>query len=133
MVNSRAKGKRIELEAAEQALLWFGTHFRRTSQVRGKNDGAPDIEATGPNKDRFKAIHIEVKGRGRIAAARFLAQAQREAGSKIPLVLMRQTSGPAEERRWMALTFLCDLRHLGRNLHEAAEASTRLIEEARQT
>jgi hypothetical protein len=58
-INSREKGKRGERQVCK--LLTIGTRVAwcRTAQVRGKNDGAPDIEAlTG-----FDRVWVEVKDR----------------------------------------------------------------------
>lgn len=52
---SRDKGKRVERMAVNM-LKSLGFRARRTAQVRGKNDGAADVEIIGLD------VHIEVKG-----------------------------------------------------------------------
>ena len=57
-INSRQKGKRGELTVAKLLTKATGCEWRRTAQVRGKNDGAPDIESPAhPN------LWVEVKDR----------------------------------------------------------------------
>lgn len=60
-MNSRNKGKRIEREAVAYLRSLGFASARRTAQVRGKNDGAPDIECA-----ELRGVHIEVKGNERI-------------------------------------------------------------------
>ncbi len=55
-INSRQKGKRVELDAVH-LLHGFGFHdAARTAQVRGKDNGCADIEC------KSLGLHIEVKG-----------------------------------------------------------------------
>lgn len=58
MTNSRQKGKRGERDAAKFLQTLGFTDARRTAQVRGKNNGAPDVES-----DLLPNLHIEVKTR----------------------------------------------------------------------
>lgn len=59
-INSREKGKRGE-RLVVKLLCWLtGLLWRRTAQVRGKNDGAPDIECMDP---MYAHLWVEVKDR----------------------------------------------------------------------
>lgn len=79
-INSRAKGKRIELVASKAISSIFGVPIRRTAQV----DGGLSADLVG-----LPGAHIEVKGRKRIAAIDFLRQAERDANNKsVPFVVM---------------------------------------------
>lgn len=59
-INSREKGKRGERLVCEEFYLATGCQWRRTAQVRGKNDGAPDIECMDP---MYAHLWVEVKDR----------------------------------------------------------------------
>jgi hypothetical protein len=59
-INSRQKGKRGELTVAKLLTHATGCEWRRTAQVRGKNDGAPDIECMDP---QYAGVWVEVKDR----------------------------------------------------------------------
>jgi len=61
-MNSRNKGKVGEREACRIMEAATGEPWRRTAQVRGKNDGAPDIEPVDPNSPNHK-LWVEVKRR----------------------------------------------------------------------
>lgn len=59
-MNSREKGKRGERTVCKLLTEATGVEWRRTAQVRGKNDGAPDIECLDP---RYAGLWVEVKDR----------------------------------------------------------------------
>lgn len=83
-MNSPQKGKRLELEAALALRETLGLPAQRSAR-RGVA-GASDIIS-------LPGLHIEVKGRRRIAALKFLAQAEKDCQGHLPLVLMRENSG----------------------------------------
>lgn len=117
MLNSRAKGKRIELEATH-ALRGLGIRAERTAQHQGKGSSG-DIVIAGTT------VHCEVKGYAAIAACRFMDQAIRDARSgSVPLVLMRENRG-----EWMAMLRLADAARMAIELRHAQEHS-RLTEVA---
>lgn len=82
-MNSRQKGARIEREAAKDARQHWGfDEAKRSAQVSGNISS--DLWDT-------PGVHFEVKGHKRIAAQRFLDQAERDAApGTIPVVLMRE-------------------------------------------
>ena len=83
----REKGKRVERAAAHAWTRVTGVAAHRTQQFSGR-DGDGDIEAQN-------GIHIEVKGRKKIASVRFYEQAQNDAKpSDLPIVLMKEDRGP---------------------------------------
>ena len=92
-INSRQKGKRGELTVCKA----LGPDWRRTAQVRGKNDGAPDIECLDP---QYAALWCEVKDRagwfvGCKAWREAWATTQREAyaANKVPVMFWRAGRG----------------------------------------
>jgi len=85
-MNSRAKGKRIELEACK-ALRALGLTVQRTQQYQGSGSNG-DIEVAGT------VLHVEVKGREEIATLRWMDQADRDKrADAIPMVMMRENAG----------------------------------------
>jgi hypothetical protein len=90
-VNSRAKGKRGEREAAA-FLTANGYPARRGCQFSGSPD-SPDVECPF-----FVGVHFEVKRTQRTDLEGWLAQAAKDAGTKLPLVLHRKNRGP-----WIAI------------------------------
>lgn len=98
--NSRAKGKRGELELAE-FLRERGYGARRGQQFSGGAD-SPDVVCPD-----LAGIHLEVK---RVEAGNlysWLAQAERDAGTKVPLVVHRRNG-----KEWVAIMRLEDLLKL---------------------
>ena len=84
-MNSRAKGARLEREAARAVEESLGLPARRSA--RNGVTGAADIVGT-------PGIRFEVKGRASLAVARFLDQARAEAApGEVPAVLMRENGG----------------------------------------
>lgn len=89
-MNSRDKGKRGELEFAAW-LRERGVEARRGIQFRGGAD-SPDVVSD------LSAVHWEVKRVERGSFYSWLAQAQRDAGSKLPVVAHRRNRGD-----WIAI------------------------------
>ena len=104
MTNSRAKGKRGELEAAAALRKHLGIEARRGQQYHGGSD-APDLRHSLPG------IHIEVKRVERLNLDQAMDQAQRESGSNTPLVLHRRNRRP-----WLVTVRLEDLLAVARVL-----------------
>ncbi|MEM9165997.1 MAG: hypothetical protein AAGB48_03125 [Planctomycetota bacterium] len=83
-MNSRAKGKRIELELCPHLGRVLGP-CRRTAQVDG------GLSADIVFEDPRIRLHVEAKGRKRIAALGFLRQAESDAKpGMVPVVVMRE-------------------------------------------
>ena len=82
---SRRKGATGEREFAE-VLRGFNIDARRSQQFCGLNQTA-DLTTSA------KCLHFEVKRYQRIAALRFMEQAERDAGDRIPVVAMREDRG----------------------------------------
>lgn len=111
MLNSRAKGKRIELDATH-ALRVLGVRAERTAQHQGKGSSG-DILIYG------STVHCEVKGHAAIAACRFMDQAIADARpGSVPLVLMRENRG-----EWMAMLRLADAPRFAMELRHAQDYS----------
>ena len=102
---SRRKGKRGEIEAAAEIRRLFRVEAHRGRQYQG-SDESPDVKA------EIHGVHFEVK---RVEALRLyeaLAQAIRDAGENIPVVLHR-----ANGRPWVAIVRLEDLPKLAVELY----------------
>jgi hypothetical protein len=82
---SRRKGATGEREFAE-VLRGFNITARRSQQFCGLNQTA-DLTTSA------KCLHFEVKRYQRIAALRFMDQAVRDAGERVPVVAMREDRG----------------------------------------
>ncbi|MFH0880318.1 MAG: hypothetical protein V2A34_11445 [Lentisphaerota bacterium] len=82
-MNSRAKGKRGELEAAH-FLTDLGFPARRGQQFSGSPD-SPDLVC-----ESLPGIHFEVKFTQKTDLYGWLAQAKADAGDKLPVVLHRK-------------------------------------------
>ena len=94
MVNSRAKGKKGELEFAHFISELLGVNARRGQQFAGSPD-SPDVITD------IKGIHHEVKRVQNLNLAKAYAQSQRDSGEgEIPVVDHRRDRG-----EWM-LTLL---------------------------
>lgn len=113
MIHGRQKGARGERSAAQawaEALGLDPAACRRGQQFAGGTD-SPDV--VHPLKD----IHLEVK---RVEAGnpyRWVEQAVRDAGGKIPLVLHRRN-----RKDWIAIVRLDDVQRLAETI--AAQAQT---------
>ena len=88
-MNSKAKGKRGELEARDYVRQhWFAPRCIRSAQAGGAF--AADLLHAGEN------LHVEVKRRQRIAATHFMRQAEQDCGDMdVPVVLMREDKYPS--------------------------------------
>lgn len=83
MVNSRQKGARGERDARDAVREhWNSPKCIRAAQANGAFSA--DLLHALPN------AHVEVKRYKRIAALKFYRQAQRDCGSELPIVLMRE-------------------------------------------
>lgn len=82
-MNSRQKGARIEREAAK-AVTAIGIEMER-----GARNGVPGADdCVG-----WPGVHVEVKGRKKIAAMDFMRQSVRDAKGNLPVVVMREDRG----------------------------------------
>lgn len=104
MTNSRQKGKRGEREAAKQLTGLFGVECRRGQQFQGSSD-SPDVVG-------LPGVHVEVKHTDSLRLYDAVAQAVRDGGSNIPMVLHRKTRG-----EWLAVVRLDDLPALAYQLN----------------
>ncbi len=86
----REKGKCGEREVA-QLLRDHGYPGRRTSQYAGMTGDSSDVVG-------LDGYHIEVKRQERAAIYEWFAQARRDCGTDIPLVVFRRSGD-----KWMAL------------------------------
>jgi hypothetical protein len=117
MTNSRQKGKRLE-RLAVAALKLLGFNAERTQQYQGRGSNG-DVRVYGTH------LHVEVKGRATITAARWMDQAVSDSmPHTIPLVVMREDRGP-----WLAMCRLHDLPQLAEQ-HAAGVAHAKLCGEA---
>ena len=86
-INSRAKGKRGELEARDAVREhWVAPDCIRAAQGAGAY--AADLLHAGHE------IHVEVKCVAKLGTERFILQAERDAAEgELPVVVMRQNRG----------------------------------------
>jgi hypothetical protein len=111
--NSRAKGKRGELEAAHFLTELFEAVFIRGAQHAGSGD-SPDIKLQTPAEScdgGLGDLHFEVKRAEQLNLLDALQQAERDAGRnrtvpRVPVVLHRRNKTP-----WM-LTFRANRENL---------------------
>ena len=87
----REKGKRGEREVAAILRDHGYTEARRTQQFAGRTGDSSDVVG-------LDGYHIEVKRQERAAIYEWFAQARRDCGSDIPLVVFRRSGD-----KWMAL------------------------------
>ena len=86
-INSRAKGKRGELEFRD-LLRKNGVNARRGQQYAGTSDGgAPDVIHDLPG------VHFEVKWVEKLNLAEAMAQAKNDCGGQIPVVAHKRNRG----------------------------------------
>lgn len=84
-VNSKAKGKKGELELVEELRQCGYANARRSAQYCGNTGDAPDILGVD-------GLHIEVKRREQIQDEVFIQQAEKEAKKGIvPVVMYRRS------------------------------------------
>ncbi len=96
-MNSRAKGKRGELEASKEWASVMGGSARRGKQFSGGED-SPDVVTDYP------WLHLEVKRVERGSIHEWVEQAVRDAGSRVPVVLHRRNHKP-----WLVTMRLTDV------------------------
>lgn len=112
-MNSRSKGARGELEAAEYLTGLFKLPVHRGRQYRGGPD-SPDVAG-------LEGMHFEVKRCQRFNVERALCQAERDASvNAVPVVMHRANREP-----WK-ITLRAD------DLLRFLDAANRLIEEGHQ-
>ena len=99
--NSRQKGKRGELDAAETLRRLFSWTARRTQQFKGTSDSS-DVEVA-----ETPEAFWEVKREERLNVFKALATAVAEAGSKLPILLHRRN-----QTEWLVTVRLVDLARL---------------------
>lgn len=87
----REKGKRGEREVAAILRDHGFSEARRTQQFAGRTGDSSDVVG-------LDGYHIEVKRQERAAIYEWFAQARRDCGSDIPLVVFRRSGD-----KWMAL------------------------------
>lgn len=104
-MKSRNKGKRGEREAAAEVSRLFRTEANRGCQFAGGAD-SPDIRTA------IEQVHFEVKRAEALRLYAALAQAARDAGERIPVVLHKQNRQP-----WVAIVRLDDLPQLAVQLY----------------
>ena len=109
-IDSRSKGCRGEREAAEAWSQTFGVEARRGQQFSGSPD-SPDIltEHTG--------LHLEVKRCEKGNPYDWMAQAVRDSGGRIPVVLHRRNG-----KEWILIVRLSDGPGLAAELTKKAQA-----------
>ena len=109
-MNSRAKGARAEREMAKEWVRVFGGQARRGQQFAGGTD-SPDVISSHEN------LHLEVKRCEAGNPYRWMDQAVRDAGDKVPLVLHRRNG-----RDWLLIVRLDDGPRLAQEIAATAEA-----------
>lgn len=108
-MNSRSKGKRGELEASKEWSKVMGGTARRGQQFSGGKE-SPDVVSSHEN------LHLEVKRCEAGNPYRWMDQAVRDAGEKVPVVLHRRNG-----REWLLIVRLADAPRLAQETCEAAE------------
>ena len=102
--SSRDKGKRGELDLAK-ALRDLGFDARRSVQYSGR-EGTADLATSIPG------VHWEAKRYARIAALRFLEQAERDClSNELPVVACREDGG-----KWTVMVRLEELPRLAEKI-----------------
>mgnify|MGYP006276412935 CR=1 FL=1 len=109
-MRSRDKGARGEREAAKAWAEAVGGTARRGQQFSGGTE-SPDVVTS------FPGIHLEVKRTERGNPYVWMAQAVRDAGTKMPIVLHRRNG-----EEWLAVVRLRDVARLASEIGpQAAE------------
>ena len=109
-MNSRAKGARGERMAAAawaEALQLDPATCRRGQQFAGGTD-SPDVVQP------VQTIHLEVKHTERGNPYKWMEQAVRDGGSKVPVVLHKRNG-----EEWLAVVRLADVRRFAQEICEA--------------
>lgn len=107
-LNSRAKGADAERELAKVIAELFGITARRGQQFSGSPD-SPDVVA-------WPGVHIECKRTEALRLYPAMAQAERDCGDKVPVVIHRRSRDS-----WMLTVRLDRLK----DLIDAATAAER--------
>lgn len=97
-INSKAKGKRAELEIAA-LLRTYGYEARRGVQYQGGQD-SPDVVG-------LDGIHIEVKHVENLNINKAMEQADKDSGENIPVVFHRKNRTP-----WLVTMHLDDFMNM---------------------
>lgn len=106
-MNSRAKGKRGELQLCEALRSLGFADARRSQQFCGRT-GAADL-----TDNAIPGFHVECKSVASIGALRFAEQAERDAKEGVvPLVCMK-----ANRSSWYTMLRLEDFANLYRMAH----------------
>jgi Holliday junction resolvase len=107
-INSRDKGAKGERELANYLKDKGYPEARRGQQFSGSSD-SPDVVCPGLSEE----FHFEVKRVERTEIWEWFAQAQRDAGKKVPLVVHRKS-----RKDWIVVMTLDDFLNmqLGRPL-----------------
>ena len=117
MINSRQKGARAEREAAaEWASLFPGNVTARRGQQFSGGTESPDVVTSMEN------VHLEVKRTEKGNPYKWMEQAVRDAGPKLPIVLHRRNG-----EEWLAIVRLSDVPRL------AQEVSAQVAQVGRQS
>jgi hypothetical protein len=111
--NSRQKGKRGELEAAETLRRLFSWNTRRTQQFKGTSDSS-DVEVS-ETPDAF----WEVKREERLNVFTALETAVAQAGDKLPILMHRRNNTD-----WLVTVRVADLARLSRVIAKALKEET---------
>lgn len=114
--NSRQKGKRGELDAADTLRRLFSWTARRTQQFKGTSDSS-DVEVA-ETPDAF----WEVKREEHLNVFKALATAVAEAGPKLPILLHRRN-----KTEWLLTIRLVDLVRLSEVVRSSQERSGEVI------
>lgn len=109
-MNSRSKGKRGELEASKEWSRIMGGTARRGQQFAGGGE-SPDVVSSHEN------LHLEVKRCEAGNPYRWMDQAVRDAGDKVPVVLHRRNG-----EEWLLIVRLSDAPRLAQEVGATAEA-----------
>ncbi len=109
-MRSRDKGARGERDAAKEWASIFGGQARRGQQFAGGTE-SPDVVSSHEN------LHLEVKRCEAGNPYRWMDQAVRDAGDKVPVVLHRRNG-----RDWLLIVRLTDGPRLAEEIVAAAEA-----------
>jgi Holliday junction resolvase len=117
-LNSRAKGKRGELELVDE-LGRLGMLARRCAQYCGNSGEAADVLVTGTG------LHLEVKRVERVTLHEWVAQASRDAHGKEWIIVTKQNRGP-----WLVVQTLEQWAGDSSHAAQAIEARRTLFREA---
>lgn len=109
-MNSRSKGKRGELEASKEWSRIMGGAARRGQQFSGGQE-SPDVVSSHEN------LHLEVKRCEAGNPYRWMDQAVRDCGERVPVVLHRRNG-----RDWLLIVRLEDAPRLAQEVSQAAQA-----------